>query len=86
MKSCHKVSQKEIIFWRKEQLCKGGLPADLDWLLDMGGGVRLSTLNYLQPKSSDFVYIEKPLDELENFWNQHIEDHFPLQYLVGVCH
>ena len=31
---------QQILSWRQEQLAKGGQSSDLDWLLDLGGGLR----------------------------------------------
>ena len=78
-------SGEEILFWRKNLLAKGGRAVDLDWLLDIGGGVRWSSLQkmYLDPKCS--LKLNKSLEFLEVLWKRHLEKQIPLQHLVGVC-
>lgn len=75
----------ELLAWRRQRLVEGGRPADLDWLLDLGGGLRWTQLQriWLDPASS--VPLQTGLGELTLLWRQHLEGHTPLQYLVGVC-
>ncbi len=77
---------KDILSWRKKLLSEGGRPADLDWLLDIGGGLRWSDLQLIKidQDSSSFT-LEKSLEELEILWKTHLHDHTPLQYLIGRC-
>ena len=39
------ISVKEILFWKKTQLSKGGDPQSLALLLDSAGGISTSDLN-----------------------------------------
>ncbi len=80
-----KLSGQELFAWRKKQLSFGGRSIDLDWLLDLGGGLRWSSLQklYLDPKR--YFVLDKSLEELEKVWLSHIEDSTPLQYLLGCC-
>ncbi len=75
----------ELLAWRRQRLGEGGRVADLDWLLDLGGGLRWTQLQrvWLDPASS--VQLHTALGELTFLWRQHLECHTPLQYLVGVC-
>jgi release factor glutamine methyltransferase len=75
----------ELLAWRRQRLGEGGRAADLDWLLDLGGGLRWTQLQrvWLDPASS--VQLHTGLGELTLLWRQHLECHTPLQYLVGVC-
>ena len=41
-------SGKEILAWRSVHLAKGGEAVDIDWLLDLGGGLRWSDLQILK--------------------------------------
>ena len=42
------ISGIEILDWRRIELTKGGEPRDLDWLLDIGGGISCSDLEKLK--------------------------------------
>ncbi|WP_320668239.1 HemK/PrmC family methyltransferase [Prochlorococcus sp. MIT 1307] len=79
------ISGAELLLWRRKLLSKGGRKVDIDWLLDIGGGVRWSQLQqiHLDPKRS--LKLEEPLEYLEKLWCSHLEDQIPLQYLVGKC-
>ncbi len=75
----------DLLAWRRQRLGEGGRAADLDWLLDLGAGLRWTQLQrvWLDPASS--VRLHTGLGELTGHWRQHLECHTPLQYLVGVC-
>ncbi|MCP9825297.1 peptide chain release factor N(5)-glutamine methyltransferase [Synechococcus sp. EJ6-Ellesmere] len=75
----------ELLAWRRQRLGEGGRAADLDWLLDLGAGLRWTQLQrvWLDPASP--VQLHTGLGELTVLWRQHLECHTPLQYLVGVC-
>ena len=76
----------ELLAWRRQQLAAGGRPVDLDWLLDLGGGLRWAELQKLQLNPHEVeVQLEVPLELLERLWNQHQQHHVPLQHLVGRC-
>ncbi len=80
-----KLSAEELLAWRHKQLSKGGRAVDLDWLLDLGGGLCWSSLQmlFLDPQRS--LKLEKSLEQLEKLWQSHLEDHIPLQHLIGRC-
>ena len=79
------LSGEEILLWRKQLLAKGGNAVDLDWLLDIGGGVGWSLLQkiHIDPRRS--LKLNQPLEYLEALWKRHLEQQIPLQYLVGIC-
>jgi release factor glutamine methyltransferase len=74
-----------LLAWRHQQLQDGGNPSDLDWLLDLAGGVRWPLLQQLRLRPDQSVTLKCSLPELEELWSQHRLHHTPLQYLVGVC-
>ena len=76
----------ELLAWRRQHLAAGGRPVDLDWLLDLGGGLRWAELQKLQLNPHEVeVQLAVPLELLEQLWNQHQQHHVPLQHLVGLC-
>jgi len=79
------VSGQEFLLWRRKLLSKGGRPVDLDWLLDIAGGVRWSKLQkiYLDPARP--VKLDQSFEHLASLWRKHLENQIPLQYLVGIC-
>ena len=79
------IISSDLLSWRKRQLAKGGRSVDLDWLLDIGGGLRWSELQYLILDPNRSVNLEESIDELERIWTKHLKDQTPLQYLIGRC-
>ncbi len=75
----------ELLAWRRQQLAQGGQPADLDWLLDQGGGLAWSQLQRLRLRPEQPVRLRQPLNQLEHLWRRHLHGHEPLQYLLGRC-
>ena len=76
----------ELLAWRKAQLAKGGQAVNLDWLIDLAGGVSWSVLQRLLLDASDVrLSLHLPLDELEHLWTRHLAFEEPLQHLVGRC-
>jgi len=75
----------DLLAWRRAQLSHGGQPADLDWLLDLAGGVGWQQLQALRLHPTVPVPLKRPLADLEAIWGQHLAFQEPLQYLVGVC-
>tara|TARA_Y100001968_G_scaffold333675_1_gene398253 strand:+ start:722 stop:1594 length:873 start_codon:yes stop_codon:yes gene_type:complete len=76
---------EDILAWRKNLLSKGGNTQDLDWLIDVAGGLGWTALQklYLYPKS--IVRMNISLRELSEIWQIHLHQAKPLQYLVGKC-
>ncbi len=81
----NKVTGEEILIWRKQQLLKGGRSVDLDWLLDISGGLSWTKLQELRIDPSRLFILDKSLDCLTSIWFRHLRDQAPLQYLVGRC-
>jgi release factor glutamine methyltransferase len=79
------LAGNDLLAWRRRQLRRGGRSVDLDWLLDLGGGVSWSELQRLLLDAEKVVAIDQPLDALEKLWVLHLEQSMPLQHLVGVC-
>ncbi len=75
----------ELLAWRRAQLGKGGQSADLDWLLDLAGGLGWQSLQALRLYPGEPVPLKRSLAELEQIWDRHLRVQEPLQYLVGCC-
>ena len=74
-----------VLAWRRQQLQHGGRSVDLDWLLDLSGGVSWSLLQQLRIDPGRTVALRRPLELLAQQWQQHVDDAVPLQHLVGCC-
>lgn len=85
----HSLSAAELLAWRRRLLTPDGSgtgsSADLDWLLDLAGGVSWSELQLLWLHPQQRVELRLSLEELEQLWRRHRLDAVPLQYLVGLC-
>ena len=79
------VSGEELLDWRRRQLSLGGHAVDLDWLLDLGGGVGWQPLQALRLHPQRPVQLQRDLAQLEQLWSEHLRSAAPLQYLVGIC-
>ena len=55
------ISVKEILFWKKTQLSKGGDHESLALLLDSVGGISTSDLNSLSINPEGNLYLKKKL-------------------------
>ena len=75
----------ELLTWRRQQLARGGSAADLDWLLDLAGGVRWASLQRLLLDPSRTIVMEQSLEVLSELWERHLQESVPLQHLVGLC-
>lgn len=75
----------ELLAWRQQRLREGGRSADLDWLLDLGAGLRWTQLQRVWLDPCAPLPLDAELSELTRLWRLHLESHTPLQYLVGVC-
>ena len=79
------LSSSKILNWRRLQLSLGGRSADLDWLLDLAGGLKWNKLQSLYIDDKKTFALTRDLDELADLWLRHLNENVPLQYLVGVC-
>ena len=76
----------DLLAWRRGLLAStGGASADLDWLLDLGGGLRWPELQALHLHPERMVQLDQPLAQLEELWRRHRRTAEPLQYLTGLC-
>jgi release factor glutamine methyltransferase len=83
---CAALPASSLLAWRRALLAStGGTSADLDWLLDLGGGVRWPELQALHLHPERMVRLAQPLARLEELWRRHRRTAEPLQYLVGRC-
>jgi release factor glutamine methyltransferase len=69
--------------WRRRQLVRGGSPADLDWLVDLAGGLSWQQQQECRLHPHQPVALACDLQGLEALWHRHLQTHEPLQYLVG---
>jgi release factor glutamine methyltransferase len=74
-----------LLGWRRRQLALGGRAEDLDWLLDLVGGLRWADLQRLRLAPERGVPLQCALSSLEALWRRHLESQEPLQYLAGCC-
>ena len=81
----HTLAAPELLRWRRQQLQAGGEASQLDWLLDLEGGVSWQTLQQLRLSPDREVSLAQPLERLAELWHQHLCSDEPLQYLVGRC-
>ncbi|MEB3321542.1 MAG: peptide chain release factor N(5)-glutamine methyltransferase [Synechococcaceae cyanobacterium] len=79
------VSAEQLLAWRRGLLREGGRAADLDWLLDLAGGLGWQELQALRLHPDRPVTLERPMADLEALWRRHLRTCEPLQYLVGRC-
>ncbi len=79
------ITASELLAWRRRLLALGGDGAALDWLLDLGAGLRWSRLQALWCHPEAEVRLQGSLEGLEVLWRRHLHTHEPLQYLVGRC-
>jgi release factor glutamine methyltransferase len=83
---CAALPASDLLAWRRELLAStGGARADLDWLLDLGGGLHWPELQALHLHPHRMVWLLQPLAKLEDLWRRHRRTAEPLQYLVGRC-
>lgn len=79
------LAADDLLAWRRRLLQSGGRSADLDWLLEMAGGLPWSVLQQLWLRPHYPVVLQCSRIELEAIWRAHLQGNQPLQYLVGCC-
>ena len=79
------LSGAALLTWRRRLLEMGGHRSDLDWLLDLAGGLRWSVLQRLRLEPHTEIQLLRSRQELEAIWCRHLQKAEPLQYLVGIC-
>ena len=80
------ISVKEFLFWKKNQLSKGGDLQSFYFLMDCMGGISEIDLNLLSINPEGSLYLKKNLDFLETVWEDHLLKHYPIQYLCGIAY
>ena len=63
------VAAAELLEWRRTQLQAGGQASQLDWLLDLEGGIRWQTLQQLRLYPDRTVPLTAPLTRLAQLWH-----------------
>ena len=79
------ISVEEFLFWKKNQLSKGGDQQSLAFLIDCIGGIPISNQNLLNINPHGNLYLKKNLDFLESVWDDHLLKSEPIQYLCGIA-
>ncbi|MEB3200798.1 MAG: HemK/PrmC family methyltransferase [Synechococcaceae cyanobacterium] len=79
------IAGVDLLAWRRARLSEGGRAVDLDWLLDLEGGLRWPDLQRLRLDPDRPVRLHTSLGHLEELWRRHRCHAVPLQYLVGRC-
>ena len=78
-----------LLNWRRRMLAvEGRTPpraSDLDWLLDLAGGLRFSQRQAVWLHPDQLVQLQRPLAAIAEIWQLHRLTDQPLQYLVGRC-
>ena len=77
------VSAKEFLLWEKKQLFKGGDKESLYLLLESLAGISHNDLNLLRVNPERDFYLKKKLDLIESYWDNHLKDNVPIQYISG---
>ena len=80
------ISVKEYLFWKKQQLSKGGDQQSFDLLIDAVGGISNKEFNLSLINSEDNLYLRKSLEYLESIWENHLFNYSPIQYLCGTAY
>ena len=75
----------DIEVWRKSHFSKDGKKAELDWLLEFGGGLRSNDLKKITLYPQKNFQLERTLKELTDIWEFHISSKKPLQQIIGKC-
>ena len=65
----------ELLAWRRGLLERGGRSVDLDWLLDLEGGVGWQRLQALRLHPQHAVPLRCALADLEVLWARHLASH-----------
>ena len=80
-----RLSGEQLLSWRRSLLSAGGRPADLDWLIDLAGGLGWQALQAVRLHPERSLELRLSCQSLAALWQRHLEADEPLQYLVGRC-
>ena len=78
-----RVSAKEYLLWEKKQLLKGGDKQSLYLLLESIGGISNDTIYLSKVRYDCDLLFKQNLDVIESFWDNHLINLVPIQYLCG---
>jgi release factor glutamine methyltransferase len=78
-----RLSGEQLLRWRRSLLSAGGRPADLDWLIDLAGGLGWQALQAVRLHPERSLELRLSCQALAALWQRHLEADEPLQYLVG---
>ena len=76
---------EEILSWKKSLLYRGGRKVDLDWLLDIEGGLSWSDSQKILLYPNDYFSLQVSLNDLSHVWATHLETNKPLQHIICKC-
>jgi len=79
------LSGEQLLRWRRSLLSAGGRPADLDWLIDLAGGLGWQALQAVRLHPERNLELRLSCQALAALWQRHLEADEPLQYLIGRC-
>jgi release factor glutamine methyltransferase len=80
-----RLTGQRLLDWRRELLSLGGRPADLDWLIDLAGGLGWQALQAVRLHPERSLELRLSRQALAALWQRHLDADEPLQYLVGSC-
>ena len=80
-----RLSGEQLLSWRRSLLSAGGRPADLDWLIDLAGGLGWQALQAVRLHPERSLELRLSCQALAALWQRHLEADEPLQYLIGRC-
>jgi release factor glutamine methyltransferase len=80
-----RLSGEQLLRWRRSLLSAGGRPADLDWLIDLAGGLGWQALQAVRLHPERNLELRLSCQALAALWQRHLEADEPLQYLIGRC-
>jgi len=80
------ISGKELYYWyqqARDQARSWGIDAnELDWLLQVTTDLSSLSLKLGSFETKTKINSNKSLSELQQLWQQRLQEHFPVQYLV----
>ena len=82
----HIISAETFFLWKEKQIIKGGDNKSLNLLIDSLGGLSNKELNLLKIKSEKNIQLKINLELLESFWDKHLKESTPIQYLSGISY
>jgi release factor glutamine methyltransferase len=82
------ISGQQLALWRdearKEAIAANVPPTEVDWLLQEVAGLDRLSLRLASYEARSQISLQQPLALLNRLWQQRLQEHTPVQYLVGV--